>query len=249
MSKWVEGKIVEQKQWAPGLFSLFVEAEIAPFIAGQFAQLSLTPGEPKVFRPYSFASAPHEPLLEFYYDLIEQGTLTPSLVQKKAGDPIWVGQRAAGKFTLSEVPTASTLWMMATGTGFGVFLSLLKTPEPWERFEKIVLVHSVRTAASLTHQSLIQSWQQQFPQQFHWLPIVTREEQAGLFSQRIPDLLQSRQLESYLDEEIAVNRSQIMLCGNPAMVAQVSEVLQARGLQPNRFRQPGHITTENYWKL
>src|SRR5262245_37473606 len=129
MSRWVEGKVVEQKPWATGLFSLFVQAEIMPFIAGQFAQLSVTPHEPNIFCPYSFASAPSEPMLEFYYDLIAQGSLTPTLVEKQACDPIWIGQKAAGKFILAEVPSAPTLWLIATGTGFGVFLSLLKTSE------------------------------------------------------------------------------------------------------------------------
>lgn len=249
MSKWVEGKIVEQKQWAPGLFSLFVQADIAPFIAGQFAQLSLTPDEPKLFRPYSFASAPHEPILEFYYDLIVGGALTPTLVEKKPGDPIWVGQKAAGRFILSEVPDASTLWMFATGTGFGVFLSLLKTAEPWQRFQQLILVHSVRKITSLSHPALIQVWQQRFPQRFHYVPVVTREPQAQIFSQRIPELLETGQLESHVKCDIAPSHSQIMLCGNPAMVAQVTQWLQGRGLQMNRPRQPGHITTENYWKL
>lgn len=246
MQQWVKGKVIEQKQWAQGLFSLFVEAPIAPFVAGQFTQLALDE-QHKGFRSYSFANAPHEPVLEFYYSLVTQGRLTPQLVHLAPQDPIWIAPKAVGQFILSRVPQSQTLWLLATGTGLGVFLSLLKTDEPWTKFEKIVLVHSVRYGSSLTHQLLIKQWQQRYPERFHWVPVITREPQV-LFSERLPQLLESGKLESTLSLPLTATSSQVMLCGNPAMIDTVSLILQKRGLTINRSHQPGHITLESYWR-
>lgn len=247
MSKWTQGKVVTQKEWAPGLYSLFIEAPILPFVAGQFTQISVDESQ-KLFRPYSFANAPFEPILEFYYDLISGGKLSPFLAKLHPGDIAWVGTKAAGRFVLADVADAQTLWLFATGTGFGVFLSLLKTSEAWERFEHIVLVHSVRKVNSLTHYALIERWRQQYPGRFHWIPIVTREKVEGIFCDRMSVLLQTGKLEEMTQLPLTRITSQVMLCGNPVMVTDVSHLLEIRGLQMNRPHHPGHITVENYWK-
>jgi ferredoxin--NADP+ reductase len=38
-----------------------------------------------------------------------------------------------------------------------------------------------------------------------------------------------------------------MLCGNPAMVSDVTALLEERGMRKHRRRAPGHITVETYW--
>lgn len=246
MRHWIPGKVIENKLWAQGLYSLYVEAKIAPFQAGQFAQLSLDP-QGKVFRPYSFANAPQEPYLEFYYDVIDQGDFSPALARLQPGETIWLGEKAAGRFTLETVPPAKTLWLMATGTGLGVFLALLKTPEAWAKFEHIVLIHSVRQQAYLSHSALIQEWEAREGKRFRWLSIVTREE-GGIFSKRLPDILESGDLEAYTGLKLSPETAQVMLCGNPHMLHEVSACLSARGMHPNRPSKPGHVTTEAYWK-
>ncbi|MFI4938655.1 MAG: ferredoxin--NADP reductase [Candidatus Berkiellales bacterium] len=248
--KWVQAKVVSQKQWSSRLFSLFVEATIAPFIAGQFIQVAMDQNGP--FRPYSLVNAPFDPILEFYFTLLPPGVLTPQLSQLSMGSLLWVANHAAGKFTLHEIPAAKTLWLFATGSGLGPFLSMLKTAEPWQRFTNIVLVHSVRAANELSHQPLIKEWQAQHPTQFHWFPIVTQEASlinSHVLSERITTLLQSGKLERLAQLELNPTTSQVMLCGSPSMVADVCETLQKRNLVIHRPRQIGHITVENYWKL
>ena len=252
MSKWVEGKIIKQQQWAKGLFSLWVEAAVAPFIPGQFTQLTLEEGG-KLFRPYSYVNGPDEALLEFYYTYVEGGKFTPTLAKCQPGERIWVAQRAVGRFVISEVPSSAVLWLFATGTGLGVFLSLLKSQTTWEKFERIVLVHSVRFSDELTHLALIEEWQRQYATRFYWVPIVTRETSATLkggpiYSQRMTDLFKNGVLEKEIALFLTSTTAQVMLCGNPAMVNEMVALLQARGLQMNRVRQPGQITIENYWK-
>ncbi len=248
MRKWVEGKVVRHKEWAQGLFSLYVKAAINPFLAGQFTQIGLPLNNKMIFRPYSFSNAPFEEELEFYYVYVPEGVLTPHLVALKEGSSLWVAEKASGRFLLDEVPGAQTLWLMATGTGLGVFLSFLKISQTWERFKNIVLVHSVRTANALSHSSLIADWQKRYPTQFHWLPIVTQEKGFDAPSKRINVLLESGELEQLMDLTLTANNSQVMLCGNPEMVKEMTALLSARGLQLHHAHQPGQIHIENYWK-
>lgn len=231
MSRWVEGKVLAQKRWTDTLYSLYVEAPIEPFTAGQFAQIGLMMGGKIVFRPYSFVNEPNDPQLEFYYTHLSNGQLTEQLVQLKPNDMIYVSRRASGRFTLERVPDASTLWLIATGTGLGVFLSLLRTPILWERFKKVILVHSVRHHDELSHQDVISAL---IGNRFQFIPIVTREKVANTLHHRIPRLIEDGQLELASD-------SQVMLCGNPSMVKEVTHVLTSKGLL-------GQITVESYWK-
>ncbi len=244
--KWVEGKIVGLKEWAPGLYSLYIDAPVNPFVAGQFTQIKSDESS-TLFRPYSFLNSPSEPLIEFYFTLVKQGQFSPFLAKLSENDKIWVAEKASGRFVLSEVPDAKVLWLFATGTGLGPFLSMLKTKPIWERFEHIVLTHSVRYANELTHQLLIETWQEQYPQ-FHWIPVVTREQSQHAFNQRLPALLSEGKIESHAKLTLTKDNSQVMLCGNPQMIAQMSQLLLARSLLVNQAKNKGHITFENYWK-
>lgn len=243
MMKWINAKVIKQQQWAKGLHSIFVEAPIDPFIAGQFAQLAIE--QNTIFRPYSFVNAPQDSLLEFYYTHLPDGAFTSQLVKLEPGARIWVTQKGAGKLVLTDVPACEILWLFASGTGLGPFLSMLKTAEPWQRFKHIVLVHSVRYQDELTHATLIQSWQQQYPQQFHWYPVVTREGNQ----KRITALLQSGQFEQEIGLICSTINSHVMLCGNPHMVHDLNEILKARGLLHHTPRHPGQMSLENYWKI
>jgi len=246
--RFIEGVVIQQKEWSPTLRSLFIKAKVEPFIAGQFTQLAL-PDAAALFRPYSFVNAPMQATLEFYYSVLSAGNLSQKLARLMPGDRILVAKRPSGRFVLAYVPDAEVLWLFATGTGLGVFLSMLKTPEPWHRFKKIVLVHSVQKEIGLTHFELREDWQRQYGSQFHFIPIVTGDKQSSHSSLRVTELLATGELEKRVGVSLSANTSQTMLCGNPAMVNDLSQLLMLRGLDINQHKQPGHITVENYWKL
>ena len=151
MSKWIEGKVVGKKRWTERLFSLQVAASSLTFVAGQFARLALpaAPGskEAMLGRPYSFVNPPDGAAHEFYFNVLPEGPLSPRLAALEGDDSVWLLDRANGFFCVAELPDAATLWCLATGTGLGPYLSILRTEEPWEKFERVVLVHAVRHAA------------------------------------------------------------------------------------------------------
>src|SRR6478609_4389810 len=159
MSHWIEGKVTGKRQWSERLFSLQVDAPALTFVAGQFARLALPapPGskEPMLGRPYSFVNPPTAQPHEFYFIILPEGPLSPRLALLNAGDSVWLAPRANGFFSVSETADAESLWCLSTGTGIGPFLSMLRTPDPWAKFGRVVLVHSVRHAHELTYRDEI----------------------------------------------------------------------------------------------
>src|SRR5688500_11052318 len=139
MTRWLQGTVTENRRWTDSLYSLKVEAPIEPFEAGQFIRLALDIDGERIGRPYSLVNAPHEPALEVYSIVVPEGPLSPRLFGLQPGATVWVAPKASGFFTMAEVPASENLWMLATGTALGPFLSILKTDEPWKRYKSIVL--------------------------------------------------------------------------------------------------------------
>jgi ferredoxin--NADP+ reductase len=251
MSAWVEGRVVGRRRWTGRLFSLQVAAPEVRFVAGQFARLALPapPGakEAMLGRPYSFVNAPDAQPHEFYVVVVPEGPLSPQLAALAPGDPLWLLPRANGFFTIAEVPEADVLWCLATGTGLGPFLSILRTDEPWAKYGRVVLVHAVRHAEELTYGAEIAGIGAAHAGAFAYVPIVSREAHAGALPGRIPALIADGRLEARAAAVLAPESAQVMLCGNPAMVDDTQAVLARRGMRRHRRKEPGQVTVETYW--
>jgi ferredoxin--NADP+ reductase len=247
VSKWVEGRVVALKPWSERLFSIQIAAEVEPWQAGQFTKIALDIDGERVGRPYSYVNPPHRNPLEFYFITVPGGPLTAHLVELKAGDPIFVAPKAAGFLVLSELPDADHLWLLSTGTALGPFLAICETPTPWQRFKKVVLVHAVRTAAELAYQDSVRAIAAAHPDQFVYIPFVTREDTDFAIKARIPEAISDGRLEARAGIPLKADNSQVMICGNPAMVRDTTDTLIARGLKKHRRRDPGQISVENYW--
>jgi ferredoxin--NADP+ reductase len=251
MSKWVQGSVVGHQRWTDSLHSLQVAAPEVTFVAGQFGRLALPapPGskEEMLGRPYSFVNAPGTAPHEFYFVTVPDGPLTTRLAGLSPGDPIWLLRTANGFFSVGELPDADALWCLSTGTGLGPFLSILRTPEPWARFRRIVLVHAVRRGSELTYRDVIAGIGGAHSGAFSYVPMVSREPHTGALAGRIPEAIRDGSLESRAGLALAEANSQVMLCGNPAMVDDTQKTLDARGMRRHRRREPGHVTIETYW--
>lgn len=247
MVDWEKGKIHNRIKWTDRLFSLQIEADIARFTPGQFTRLALQIDGERVARPYSFINSPDESHAEFYFNIVQDGPLSGRLANLNPGDSIEVAQPANGFFTLPEVPDGKHLWMLATGTALGPYLSFLKTDKPWKRFEKLILVHAVRHANELSYAETIAGFAEQYPEQFSFIPFVSRERHEGALEGRIPTAINEGRLEGRAGININATDSQVMICGNLGMIKDTTEVLNKRGLTKNKRREPGQITTEKYW--
>jgi len=244
---WLEGKVVENRRWTDTLFSLRVEAPHLEFEAGQFVRIALEIDGERVARAFSFVNPPADPLLEFYGVIVPEGPLSPRLAKLRAGDTLYVASNPAGFLVLREVPDARTLWLVSTGTGLAPFLSILRTPAPWQRFREVVLVHAVRHSAELAYRETIAQLQKERGGALKTVSFVSREAAAGSLAGRVPAALADGRLEAAAGVELAAASSQVMLCGNPAMLKDMQAALAARGLRKHRRRAPGHITVESFW--
>lgn len=259
MLQWVQGTVVKKKFWHNNLFSLTLQAPPVSFIPGQFIRLGLahntalqpkaeiqTTNAPVLHRAYSLVNAPDKPNLEFFIAAVEAGQVSPALRDLAIGEPILLSQHAAGFFTLEAIPNAASLWLIATGTGLGPYLSILNSVEVWQRFDRIVLVHAVRQAADLAYQGVLQTYVTQYPQRFIYQPVVSREPVVGALQGRIPALIAQGTLEQQTGIAFDAN-AQVMLCGNPNMIHDTRTLLAERGLALNMRRKPGQVTLEQYW--
>lgn len=248
MAQWVNGNLVRVQHWTPSLFSLIVHAPIKPFVAGQYGKLALEIDGQRVQRAYSYVNAPSCVDLEFYLVRVPDGKLSPGLHCLQPGDELQLAAEAAGFFVLSEVPECEILWMLATGTALGPYLSILQEGCDLARFKQIVLVHAVRYASDLNYLPLMLELERRYQGQLKIHTVVSREAAPGSLGGRIPALIGSGELEAAVGLRMHHENSHVMLCGNPDMVRDTQQLLKETRMMKKHFRRiPGHVTAELYW--
>ena len=242
---WLEAKVLENRVWTKTLFSLRVSSPKLDFEAGQFVRIALDAGGERIARPFSFVNPPQDPILEFYGVEVPEGPLSPRLARLRVGDSLQVASNPAGFLVLSELPDAETLWLLSTGTGIAPFLSILRTQTPWRHFRNVVLVHAVRRAEELVYKEIIFNLKNS--NSLRYVSIVSREAHPGSLAGRIPAAIRDGSLEAAAGLRLSPEASQVMLCGNPAMLKDAATALAERGLRKHRRRNPGQITVESFW--
>ncbi len=242
---WQSGIVRQNQRHSERLCTLKIAAPLPGFTAGQFVRIGLPVDGKVLARPYSLVNAPSQAELEIYFNIVPEGPLSPKLFELQPGSEVMVGA-PTGFLVVDEVPDVPCLWMMATGTGIGPFLSILQTDAPWQRFEHVVLCFSVRTQEELTYQRLIADLCSAHPDQFHFLAYVTREPMPNALSERIPQTIANGVLEDRVGVPITPENSHVMMCGNSNMIADVSAQLELRNMVRHRRREPGHYTMEKY---
>ena len=243
------------RPWTDSLFSFRTTRDRGyRFVPGQFARLGVTDAASGeiVWRAYSIASASHDEHLEFFSVVVPGGAFTSRLSRLREGDPILVERKSYGFLTTDRFEAGRDLWMLATGTGLAPFLSILHDFETWERYEKLILVQSVRTQRELAYEDLIRGFDRseyyaEHARKLRYARIVTREPVPGAMRDRVTRLLASGVLEENLGLKLDHDRSRIMLCGNPDMVEDTRGLLIDRGFRLSRRGDPGHLAVENYW--
>jgi ferredoxin/flavodoxin---NADP+ reductase len=243
-STWIPAKVVSKTAWTEQLFSLRFTADIAPFQAGQFVKLGLDIDGERIGRPFSLVNSPNESVHEIVAVAVASGQFSPVLNRLTIGDSLWVQSQANGFFTLSDCPPAQTLWCIASGTGIGPYLSMLKGSDIWSRYQRVVLVHGVRHEAELCYQAELQALAQRKP-----LSVVNcvTQGQTPYLNERITTAYSSGRLATAAGQAISADTSHVLLCGNPAMVSEMQALLLAQGLKKHRRREPGQVTVETYW--
>jgi ferredoxin--NADP+ reductase len=241
--------------WTPSLLSFRTSRAAGfRFTPGHYARLGLNSADHNaVWRPFSIVSGVHDPHLEFLAMLVPGGDFSGALSRVREGDPIRVDKTSYGFMTIDSFAPGKDLWLLASGTGLGPFLSILRDPASWQIYDKLVLVHSVRHARELAYRDEIAAIPHEHllaasPTQMRYVPVVTREPWPGALAARIPQLIEDGRLEQAAGVKLDLERSRIMVCGNPDMTRELRGQLTARGFRINRRATPGQLAFENYWQ-
>lgn len=252
--KYTRERVIGVKRWdCPGLVSVIVTRDRGfNFVSGQFARIGLPSGNisqtPDLWRAYSMVSHPDEEYLEFLSITVAGGQFSPRLAALSEGDDLWVEKNPFGFLTLERFLPAKALWLIATGTGLSAYLPMLKDSATWRNFERVVLVHGVRTAQELAYREDLESLAKTNPG-FIYLPVTSREAWPGGQHEacRITQAYKDGHLQSISGQPLNPEEARIMLCGNPDMVTEMRGLLQQQGFAAGRRGNPGTLAVENYW--
>ena len=221
------------------------------FENGHFVMLGLQVEGKPLMRAYSIASANHEEYLEFLSIKVADGPLTSRLQNIKPGDEVLVSRKPTGTLLLRDLKPGKRLYLLSSGTGLAPFMSLIKDPEVYERFEKIILVHGVRYRSELAYRDFIE-WElthheylgEQVRSRLIYYPTVTRE--RFLYQGRVTTLIESGKLfEDTGMPPLDPAHDRIMICGSPAMLTDLSALFDARGFRISpHVGEPGDYVIE-----
>lgn len=242
-------RVLAIRQWTSTLLTFRTSRPFAfEFKPGHYTRLGLGEGEDTIWRPFSMASATDDGFLEFIAVLVPGGAFSQRLSRIAPGDTIAIDTAAYGFLTLDQLAPGTDLWLMASGTGLGPFMSILRGCEAWLAFERLILVHSVRHAVELVWRDEIAALPDAHPvgARLTYLPVVTREPGVTPLFERIPHLLAAGSLEAAA-APLAVASSRVMVCGNPDLARNLRADLGSRGFVTSRRGVPGQMAFEKYW--
>jgi ferredoxin/flavodoxin---NADP+ reductase len=251
MSAFTTETVLAVRHWTDTLFSFkTTRSQSFRFANGQFTMLGLEDEGRPLVRAYSMASPNYDDSLEFFSIKVPDGPLTSRLQHVKVDGPVLVGRKPTGTLVIDNLLPGRTLYLLSTGTGLAPFLSIIRDPETYERYETVVLVHGCRHVAELAYgERITRDWPSDelvganISRQLIYYPTVTREpfHNRG----RIDDLITSGQLFKDIGRDaIDAAHDRAMLCGSPDMLAGMRTLLQDRGFVEGSSHTPGTFVVE-----
>ncbi|QWF18886.1 ferredoxin--NADP reductase [Lysobacter capsici] len=245
-------RVIEVRHWNDSLFSFRTTRDPGfRFDSGHFVMVGLEVDGRPLMRAYSIASAHYEDHLEFFSIKVPDGPLTSRLRHINNGDQVLVSRRPTGTLVLNDLNPGKRLYLLGTGTGLAPFLSIIRDPLTYERFETVVLAHGVRHVSDLAYAQFLE---EELPKheflgelirrQLIYYPSVTREpfRNQGRITDAIADGLMAQTLGL---PPLDPGEDRVMLCGSPQMLEDTAALLEGRGFKPSpRTREPGDYVIE-----
>ena len=251
MSSFNEETVLSVHHWTDRLFSFTTtRSQALRFSNGHFTMIGLMVNGKPLLRAYSIASANYEDHLEFLSIKVEEGPLTSRLQHIKVGDTIIVGRKPTGTLLSDYLLPGRRLYMLSTGTGLAPFMSIVRDPEIYDKFDQLVLVHGVRQVDELAYHDLLvehlpnhEFLGDLISSKLRYYPTVTRE--AYKNTGRVTELIESGKLFEDLGVpgfDPAVDR--VMICGSAEMLRDLKHILETRGFKEGNTTTPGDFVIE-----
>lgn len=251
MSAFNEERVLSVHHWTDRLFTFTTTRDPAlRFSNGHFTMIGLRVNGKPLLRAYSIVSANYEEHLEFLSIKVQDGPLTSRLQHLKVDDTIIVGRKPTGTLLVDYLLPGKRLYLLATGTGLAPFMSVIRDPETYEKFEQVILVHGVRTRDELAYHDLVvdhlpkhEFLGEMITRQLHYYPTVTRESYRNMG--RVTHLLENGKLTEDLGlPALDREHDRVMICGSPAMLRDLKHLLEARGFHEGNTTRPGDFVIE-----
>jgi len=239
------------QHWTDQLFSFRTTRDPAfRFQSGQFVMVGLEVDGKPLLRAYSVASPSWHEELEFYSIKVPDGPLTSRLQKIAVGDKVLIGRKPTGTLVLDGLTPGRRLYMIGTGTGLAPWLSLARDPAVYDRFETVVVTHTVRQVADLNYRALLQDELAQdeilgeiVAPKLRYYPTVTREDFPT--RGRITDLMASGKLTEDLGlPPLDPAQDRLMICGGPSVLADLKAWLEGKGFIEGSLSAPGDFVIE-----
>jgi ferredoxin--NADP+ reductase len=251
MSAFHEEKVLTVHHWTDRLFSFTTTRDAAlRFSNGHFTMIGLMVNNKPLLRAYSIVSPNYEEHLEFLSIKVQDGPLTSKLQHIQVGDTLIVGKKPTGTLLIDYLLPGKNLYLMSTGTGLAPFLSIIRDPATYERFEKVIVVHGVRQVNELAYHDYIteelpkhELLGEMIGQQLLYYPTVTREPYKN--QGRLTDLITNGKIFQDLNLpnfDPAVDR--IMICGSPQMLKDLKKILEDLSFKEGSTTTPGDFVIE-----
>lgn len=251
MAAFITEHVLSVHHWTDKLFSFTTtRSNTLRFKNGHFIMIGLEVAGRPLMRAYSIVSANYEENLEFFSIKVPDGPLTSRLQHLKVGDPILMSTKPTGTLITDQLLPGKRLYMLSTGTGLAPFMSIIKDPETYERYEKVILIHGVRNVAELAYDDFItrelpqnEFFGDEVKEKLLYYPTVTREPFRN--QGRITDLMTSGKLFNDLGmPPMSLEEDRFMLCGSPQMLKDVCVILDSKGFLETRHGDSGHYAIE-----
>lgn len=246
-------RVTSVHHWTDRLFSFtLTRPQSFRFRSGEFVMIGLPSEGKPVMRAYSIASPAWAEELEFLSIKVPNGPLTSRLQLISPGDPVLMGKKTTGTLVLDALKGGRRLFLISTGTGLAPFLSVARDPDAYERFEQVIVVHTVREVAELAYRDLFEREIREDPligemaaSQLRYLPHVTREpfERQGRITDRIRDgsfFAEMGMPASGFDPQV----DRVMLCGSMDMIKETAALLSGLGMAEGSNNNPGDYVIE-----
>ncbi|HET7527164.1 MAG TPA: ferredoxin--NADP reductase, partial [Burkholderiaceae bacterium] len=246
MAAFNEETVQSVHHWTDRLFTFTTTRDPAlRFSNGHFTMLGLKVNDKPLLRAYSIVSANYEDHLEFLSIKVPHGPLTSRLQHVRPGDKVIVGRKPTGTLVIDYLLPGRRLYLLGTGTGLAPFMSIVRDPETYEKFEQVVLVHGVRTVDELAYHDLLvehlpshEFLGELVTSKLRYYPTVTRQSYRNMG--RITSLIESGKLFKDLGlPPIDPAHDRVMICGSPAMLRDAVAILEARGFQEGSSSDAG----------
>lgn len=220
------------------------------FQNGQFTMIGLEVNGKPLLRAYSMVSANWEEQLEFLSIKVPAGPLTSRLQHIRVGDTLLVGRKPTGTLLIDSLDPGGTLWLLATGTGLAPFMAIIKDPETYARFDRVILSHTCRRAAELAYREWItgdlvnhEFLGEEVRAKLTYLPAVTRE--PFVRNRRITELMASGEVFRDLGRgALDPTTDRVMICGGPGMLADCQVMCERAGMVMGSLGEPGQFVIE-----